>query len=61
PRGIDKSVVPVNEWRKAPFNDLCLQQFFQSMDLLLRRYSEWEEVIYTAIYMVISVLAVIGN
>lgn len=31
------------------------------MDLFLRRYSEWEEVIYTAIYMVISVLAVIGN
>lgn len=31
------------------------------MDLFLRRYSEWEEVAYTAIYMVISVLAVIGN
>ncbi|VDM24143.1 unnamed protein product [Toxocara canis] len=65
PRGIDKTQVSANEWRKAPFSDQCLQlllqHFFRSMNSFLRRYSEWEEIVYTAIYIIISVLAVIGN
>jgi len=49
------------QWLAAPFNDSCLNEIFRHMSAQLKRYNEWEETLYTALYMLISLLAIVGN
>lgn len=37
------------------------QNFFTQLTNSLRRFNRWEEIIYTIIYVIISILAIIGN
>ncbi|PIC19062.1 hypothetical protein B9Z55_024738 [Caenorhabditis nigoni] len=58
PRGIHPNA---SNFLTAPFDGLCLQEFFSQLQGSLRRFSSWEEVLYTTVYIIISVTAVIGN
>ncbi|VDM74331.1 unnamed protein product [Strongylus vulgaris] len=40
---------------------VLFQVFFYQLQTSLRRFNEWEEIVYTTIYVIISILAVIGN
>ncbi|CAD6189444.1 unnamed protein product [Caenorhabditis auriculariae] len=60
PRGISRNDSE-QIYMSTPFNDKCLQTFFQRLQTSLRRFNPWEEILYTTVYIIISVLAVIGN
>ncbi|PAV62579.1 hypothetical protein WR25_11368 [Diploscapter pachys] len=60
-RGLNRSELIEEEYRLAPFNDSCLENFFTQLTNSLRRFNRWEEIIYTIIYVIISILAIIGN
>ncbi|CAL2050505.1 unnamed protein product [Caenorhabditis brenneri] len=57
-RGISPNA---SNYLTAPFDGVCLQKFFYQLQASLRRFSQWEEIVYTLIYIAISVSAVIGN
>ncbi|KAF1748292.1 hypothetical protein GCK72_024759 [Caenorhabditis remanei] len=58
----DRGIHPnSSNYLTAPFDGLCLQKFFYQLQASLRRFSQWEEVLYTTVYIVISIAAVIGN
>uniref|UniRef100_A0A1I7TWH6 G_PROTEIN_RECEP_F1_2 domain-containing protein n=2 Tax=Caenorhabditis tropicalis TaxID=1561998 RepID=A0A1I7TWH6_9PELO len=58
----DRGIHPnASNYLTAPFDGLCLQKFFYQLQASLRRFSQWEEVLYTTVYIIISVAAVIGN
>jgi hypothetical protein len=61
PRGLNRSTVNESEWEQTPFDNACLQAMFLALRDHLKRYSDWEEAVYTTVYAIISVLAVIGN
>ncbi|CAD5221781.1 unnamed protein product [Bursaphelenchus xylophilus] len=61
PRGINASLVSDTSWQLAPFDDACLNTFFQRMNAHLRKYNEWEEMLYTFLYFLISFFALVGN
>ncbi|KAI6215260.1 putative G-protein coupled receptor C56G3.1 [Aphelenchoides besseyi] len=61
PRGVNYSDVSESEWLSTPFDDVCLRRFFQRMNAHLRRYNRWEELVITALYVIICLLALIGN
>lgn len=61
PRKINRSLVNSTEWERTPFDNECLQNMFLQLRVHLKRYSDWEEAVYTTVYAIISVLAVIGN
>uniref|UniRef100_A0A914I746 G-protein coupled receptors family 1 profile domain-containing protein n=1 Tax=Globodera rostochiensis TaxID=31243 RepID=A0A914I746_GLORO len=48
-------------WLSHPFDDNCIRSFFLGLSAQLRRYEPWEEWFYTAMYALISALALIGN
>ncbi|CAJ0584038.1 unnamed protein product, partial [Mesorhabditis spiculigera] len=48
-------------YNTTPFNHACLTNFLNELQGSLRRYSPWEAIAYTSVYVIISVLAVIGN
>ncbi|CAJ0945181.1 unnamed protein product, partial [Mesorhabditis belari] len=50
-----------SHYRTAPFSHSCLTEIFDELKRSLRRYSQLEAVTYTTIYIIISILAVIGN
>uniref|UniRef100_A0A7E4W6J7 G_PROTEIN_RECEP_F1_2 domain-containing protein n=1 Tax=Panagrellus redivivus TaxID=6233 RepID=A0A7E4W6J7_PANRE len=50
-----------NATKDTPFNGTCLEDFFNNMNLQLRRFSEWESTLYTVIYIIVSLFALIGN
>ncbi|RCN31266.1 hypothetical protein ANCCAN_22948 [Ancylostoma caninum] len=60
-RSLDRNTISDAAYRAAPFDDYCLQVFFYQLQTSLRRFNEWEEIVYTTIYVIISILAVIGN
>ncbi|EYC20065.1 hypothetical protein Y032_0023g849 [Ancylostoma ceylanicum] len=60
-RSLDRNTISEAAYRAAPFDDYCLQVFFYQLQTSLRRFNEWEEIVYTTIYVIISILAVIGN
>ncbi|KAE9553873.1 hypothetical protein FO519_002914 [Halicephalobus sp. NKZ332] len=60
-RGLDRATVTEEEWLQKPFSAYCLQKFFNEMNLHLRKFSEWESTLYTIIYVIISLFALIGN
>ncbi|CAJ0609267.1 unnamed protein product [Cylicocyclus nassatus] len=60
-RSLNRDALTEAEYRSAPFDDYCLQVFFYQLQTSLRRFNEWEEIVYTTIYVIISILAVIGN
>ncbi|VDM58697.1 unnamed protein product [Angiostrongylus costaricensis] len=35
--------------------------FFEQLQTFLRRFNEWEQIAYTSVYVIISILALIGN
>ncbi|CAI5453958.1 unnamed protein product [Caenorhabditis angaria] len=55
--------IPYNssDYETVAFNGTCLQGFFTSLQTSLRRFNQWEEILYTTVYIIISVAAVIGN
>uniref|UniRef100_A0AC34Q1T9 G-protein coupled receptors family 1 profile domain-containing protein n=1 Tax=Panagrolaimus sp. JU765 TaxID=591449 RepID=A0AC34Q1T9_9BILA len=61
PRGLNQSAVSAHVWQTEPFSANCLRTFFNDMNLHLRRFSELESTIYTTIYVIISLFALIGN
>uniref|UniRef100_A0A915D9L0 G-protein coupled receptors family 1 profile domain-containing protein n=1 Tax=Ditylenchus dipsaci TaxID=166011 RepID=A0A915D9L0_9BILA len=46
PRGLNESEVSTQVWMAAPFQDECLR---------------WEEMLYTTLYFIISIFALVGN
>ncbi|KAK6760496.1 hypothetical protein RB195_021820 [Necator americanus] len=60
-RSLDRNAISESDYRSAPFDDYCLQVFFYQLQTSLRRFNEWEEIVYTTIYVIISILALIGN
>ncbi|CAB3399813.1 unnamed protein product [Caenorhabditis bovis] len=58
PRGISPNA---SNYITHPFNGTCLQKFFSQLQTSLRRFNQWEEILYTTVYIIISVAAVIGN
>ncbi|CAD5215820.1 unnamed protein product [Bursaphelenchus okinawaensis] len=61
PRGLNSSMLNDTSWKLAPFDDVCLNTFFQRMNAHLRKYNEWEEMLYTFLYFLISFFALVGN
>ncbi|MFH4979110.1 hypothetical protein AB6A40_005819 [Gnathostoma spinigerum] len=61
PRDLDKDSISQQEWELSPFNKECLAHYFSMMESYLRRYSDWEVALYTAVYVLISACAVLGN
>ncbi|KAH7732127.1 Protein NPR-8 b, partial [Aphelenchoides avenae] len=61
PRGLNITEVSPEVWTTYPFDAQCLTEFFQRMNMHLRRYSDWEEMLYTTLYVIISLFALIGN
>uniref|UniRef100_A0A914YRU1 G-protein coupled receptors family 1 profile domain-containing protein n=1 Tax=Panagrolaimus superbus TaxID=310955 RepID=A0A914YRU1_9BILA len=59
-RGL-KSNITKEAWENEPFSDKCLQNFFNEMNIHLRPFSEWESTLYTTIYAIISIFAIVGN
>lgn len=73
----DRGISPnASNYLTSPFDGLCLQvihfpsvlrnpyffqKFFYQLQASLRRFSPWEEILYTTVYIIISVAAVIGN
>uniref|UniRef100_A0A914V575 G-protein coupled receptors family 1 profile domain-containing protein n=1 Tax=Plectus sambesii TaxID=2011161 RepID=A0A914V575_9BILA len=61
PRMLNRSSMNDSEWERMPFDNGCLQKMFLELRSHLKRYSDWEEAVYTTVYAIISILAVIGN
>ncbi|CCD63510.1 putative G-protein coupled receptor npr-8 [Caenorhabditis elegans] len=58
----DRGISPnASNYLTYPFDGLCLQKFFYQLQTSLRRFTPYEEIIYTTVYIIISVAAVIGN
>ncbi|KAE9413498.1 hypothetical protein Angca_006916, partial [Angiostrongylus cantonensis] len=60
-RSINRNSVSEEIYKSAPFDGRCLQMFFEQLQTFLRRFNEWEQIVYTSIYVIISILALIGN
>src|SRR4051812_23062654 len=65
PRSLDVSLIDTTtkreQWLTAPFNDSCLLEIFNRMSAQLQRYYGWEELLYTGLYVLTSLLAIVGN
>uniref|UniRef100_A0A8R1HZ18 G_PROTEIN_RECEP_F1_2 domain-containing protein n=1 Tax=Caenorhabditis japonica TaxID=281687 RepID=A0A8R1HZ18_CAEJA len=59
--GLCLQVCAYNILNRFNFNSCLFQKFFYQLQASLRRFSPWEEVLYTTVYIIISVAAVIGN
>ncbi|KAJ1363714.1 hypothetical protein KIN20_023635 [Parelaphostrongylus tenuis] len=60
-RSLNRDLVSEDTYKDAPFDGQCLQMFFDQLQTFLRRFNEWEQIVYTSVYVIISILALIGN